>query len=93
MGKIIEEAPTKELFLNPRHPYTKGLINSMPDETKKSLTPISGQVPSIDSIPQGCAFHPRCPFVFDRCSKEIPDLYKVNGKDSHRSRCFLEIEN
>lgn len=93
MGKIIEEAPTKELFLNPRHPYTKGLINSMPDETKKSLTPISGQVPSIDSIPQGCAFHPRCPYVFDKCNKEIPDLYQVNKSIDHRSRCFLEIEN
>lgn len=93
MGKIIEEAPTKELFLNPRHPYTKGLINSMPDETKKSLTPISGQVPSIDSIPSGCAFHPRCPYVFDRCSKEIPDLYQVSNNANHKSRCFLEIEN
>lgn len=93
MGKIVEEATKNELFSNPHHPYTKGLLNSMPDETKKSLTPISGQPPSIDSIPRGCAFHPRCPYVFDRCSKELPDLYKADSNVNHKSRCFLEIEN
>lgn len=93
LGKIVEAASTKELFTNPKHPYTIGLLNSLPDESKKTLIPIKGQPPSIDSIPPGCAFHPRCNFVFDRCQKEIPELYDVKTTKEHKSRCFLEIKN
>ena len=93
LGKIVESASAKEIFKNPKHPYTIGLLNSLPDENKKTLKPIWGQPPSIDSIPSGCAFHPRCPNVMDRCKKELPDLYTVKDSNDHRSRCFLEIEN
>lgn len=93
LGKIVEHGTTQEVFTNPKHPYTIGLLNSLPDERKRSLTPISGQPPSINSIPKGCAFHPRCPFVFDKCKKEIPDLYKIKGLEGHKSRCFLEIKH
>lgn len=93
LGKIVEYGTTQEVFANPKHPYTIGLLNSLPDEKKKTLNPIYGQPPSINSIPDGCAFHPRCPFVFDKCKKEMPDLYNVKGLDGHKSRCFLEIKN
>ena len=93
LGKIVEAASTKEIFTNPKHPYTIGLLNSLPDETKKTLSPIKGQPPSIDSIPLGCTFHPRCNFVMDRCRNEIPEIYEVESSKEHRSRCFLEVEN
>ncbi len=93
LGKIIEETTTKELFTNPRHPYTKGLLNSLPDEKKKFLEPIMGQPPSINSIPSGCAFHPRCKESFDKCKHETPLLYSVQESNDHKSRCFLEIKN
>lgn len=91
LGKIVESTTTKEIFINPKHPYTIGLLNSLPDKNKKTLTPILGQPPSIDSIPNGCAFHTRCPHVFDKCRKEVPELYDVKNSVNHKSRCFLEI--
>ena len=93
LGKIVESATTKEIFSNPKHPYTIGLINSLPDETKKILSPIKGQLPTLDSIPAGCYFHPRCDFVFERCTKDNPELYDVKNFKEHKSRCFLEIED
>ncbi len=93
LGKIVEAASTKEIFTNPKHPYTIGLLNSLPDENKKTLSPIKGQPPSIDSIPPGCAFNPRCNFVMDRCKSEVPEIYEVKSSKEHKSRCFLEIEN
>ena len=88
LGKIVESANTKELLSNPKHPYTIGLINSLPDENKVTLTPIPGQPPSLNAIPKGCTFNPRCTHVMDRCKNEIPPLYDVNSE--HKSRCFLE---
>lgn len=93
LGKVVESASVKEIFSNPRHPYTIGLLNSLPDTSKKSLTPISGGPPTIDSIPSGCAFHPRCPSANERCKNEIPAFYNTkNVKEQleHKSRCFLE---
>lgn len=92
LGKIVESSTTKELLNNPRHPYTIGLLNSLPEEGKEVLTPIHGQPPGIHAIPSGCAFHTRCPHVFDKCKSEIPDLYDVKGSNAHQSRCFLEID-
>jgi len=92
LGRIVESASTKEIFSNPKHPYTIGLLNSLPDESKSSLIPISGQPPSINSIPSGCSFHTRCPKVFDRCKTEEPGLYTLKDSDKHMSRCFLECE-
>lgn len=90
LGKIVEAAKTREIFSNPKHPYTQGLLNSLPDEKKKRLDQILGQPPSISSIPPGCSFNPRCNKVMDKCKTIIPDLYNVAGDDSHLSRCFLE---
>lgn len=91
LGKIVESASTKEIFSNPKHPYTIGLLNSLPDEKKKLLSPIKGQPPSIDSIPSGCAFHPRCDLVMDKCKNSIPELYNVKQVKEHKSKCFLEV--
>ena len=90
LGKIVEAAKTKEIFSNPKHPYTQGLLNSLPDEKKKRLDQILGQPPIISSIPPGCSFNPRCNKVMDKCKIGIPDLYKVSGDGTHLSRCFLE---
>ena len=72
LGKIVEEAPTRELFTNPMHPYTKALISaalpSHPAIQREELV-ISGEVPSPLNPPAGCSFHPRCPFVMDHCSQ------------------------
>ncbi|MDN4608391.1 ABC transporter ATP-binding protein [Sporosarcina highlanderae] len=88
-GQIIEEAPTKLIFENPQHPYTQGLIQSVPDMRfkKDRLYSIPGNVPKPGSIKNGCRFAERCEFAFDRCLKENPELYKT--ADVHQTRCFL----
>lgn len=88
-GQIVEEAPVLEIFQNPQHPYTKGLIQSVPDMRykKDSLYSIPGNVPKPGSIKQGCRFAPRCEFAFDRCFTENPALYETSA--THVSRCFL----
>jgi oligopeptide/dipeptide ABC transporter ATP-binding protein len=90
LGRIVESAGTKEIFTNPKHPYTIGLLNSLPDEKKHTLNPIPGQPPTIDLIPPGCSFHPRCSQVFDKCRNSKPDLCEVKDRKLHYSRCFLE---
>ncbi len=74
-GQIIEEAPVKQIFDDPQHPYTKGLIQSVPDMRykKERLYSIPGNVPKPGSIRQGCRFAARCEFAFDRCLKENPE--------------------
>lgn len=91
-GQIIEEAPVKQIFDDPQHPYTKGLIQSVPDMRYKKdrLYSIPGSVPKPGSIRQGCRFAARCEFAFDRCSKENPELYGTS--DIHQTRCFLYDE-
>ncbi|MBE1555856.1 ABC transporter ATP-binding protein [Sporosarcina limicola] len=88
-GQIIEEAPVKKIFEDPQHPYTKGLIQSIPDMRykKERLYSIPGNVPKPGSIKQGCRFAARCEFAFDRCQKENPALYETS--DVHDTRCFL----
>lgn len=88
-GKIIEIAEVKELFANPKHPYTEGLLNSVPslDSTDKKLTPISGTVPSPLDFPKGCRFHPRCLYAMDICNKSEPALKEVFS--DHRAACWL----
>ncbi len=90
-GKIVEEAPVKELFANPLHPYTRGLLNSLPQpgthRTKKKLSPIKGMVPSLTDLPQNmCAFHPRCPHAMEKCKIATPPEKKENRR---MVRCFL----
>lgn len=88
-GQIIEEASAEELFENPQHPYTKGLLQSVPDMRYKKdrLYSISGSVPRPGTIKKGCRFAARCEFVFDRCLQEDPELYETS--DGHTARCFL----
>jgi oligopeptide/dipeptide ABC transporter ATP-binding protein len=90
LGKMVEEAPTRELFTNPLHPYTKALIAASlpahPDVQREDLV-ISGEVPSPLNPPSGCAFHPRCPFAMDRCAVETPQLREL--APGHRVSCHL----
>ncbi|EPZ48223.1 MULTISPECIES: ABC transporter ATP-binding protein [Alicyclobacillus] len=89
-GRIVEEGPVRKIFKNPQHPYTRGLLNSIPKLTgeRKRLEPIEGNVPSLRNMPDGCRFAPRCPFAMDKCVAHNPDLFEV--EDGHRSRCFLQ---
>ncbi len=86
-GEVVEKASTKELFDNPSHPYTQGLINSIPSGKKEKLKIIQGQPPQIDDEISGCRFHPRCDFRMDICDKQNPDNYCVS--DGHNAACFL----
>ncbi len=88
-GQVVEEAPVREIFKNPQHPYTKGLIQSVPDMRfkKDSLYSIPGNVPKPGTIKEGCRFAPRCEYATERCMKETPSLYQTS--DVHQARCFL----
>jgi len=87
-GKIVEQGPVRELFLRPQHPYTQALISSIPKiGSKDPLYAIPGQPPDLANLPTGCAFHPRCPRAFDRCSKEQPADIPLSG--NHRASCWL----
>ncbi|OUU23298.1 MAG: peptide ABC transporter ATP-binding protein [Planctomycetia bacterium TMED53] len=90
-GKIQEVAPVRELFRNPLHPYTQGLLRSLPrpelEEQQEELETIPGIVPSIFDWPPGCRFSTRCPFVEDRCREEVPELREVG--DGHWVRCHV----
>lgn len=86
-GAVVEYASVKELFLNPSHPYTKGLLESLPRGDKRRLKIIEGQPPQVGQIISGCRFHPRCEFVMDRCNKKYPERYFLS--DNHSVNCFL----
>ncbi|RKJ12661.1 ABC transporter ATP-binding protein, partial [Butyricicoccus sp. 1XD8-22] len=90
-GQIVEEANVHEIFKNPQHPYTLGLIKSVPDMRykKDTLYSIPGNVPKPGSIEVGCRFASRCEFAMERCANENPSLYEVNAEEGHRARCFL----
>ncbi len=92
-GQIVEEAPVREIFANPKHPYTQGLIQSVPDMRykKSELYSIPGNVPKPGSITKGCRFAPRCPHAFERCISEAPPLYEAGT--NHIARCFLLTED
>ncbi len=88
-GRIIETASAKELYANPRHPYTLGLLKSVPrlDEIRKDkLDPIEGAPPDLVNLPRGCAFYPRCRFHVDKCLEEDPPLMLV--AERHFSACW-----
>ncbi|MDQ2731322.1 MAG: ABC transporter ATP-binding protein [Armatimonadota bacterium] len=91
LGRVVEYAPTDQLFADPKHPYTQALLKSVPpvDPEKPDLPPaLEGDVPSPAKPPSGCHFHPRCPYCFDRCPAENPELYAV--PPDRLSRCFLQ---
>jgi oligopeptide/dipeptide ABC transporter ATP-binding protein len=91
-GEIVEEAEVDELFAKPHHPYTEGLIHSMPHigHDQERLNVIPGTVPSPTEWPVGCRFRERCPYSWDRCESEHPPLYQIGT--GHVSRCHLAIE-
>lgn len=76
-GQIVEKAPRKELFLSPRHPYTRGLLDSLPrlDESREKLDSIPGSIPLPKNFPKGCRFSTRCAYATERCRQEEPDFY------------------
>ena len=92
LGKIVEQASVDELFNAPKHPYTQGLLRSLPQVgDKRRLEPIRGVVPEPNAIPRGCAFGPRCPkFMPGKCDSAIPPLIQVGLQ--HSTRCFLYEE-
>jgi peptide/nickel transport system ATP-binding protein len=95
-GKKVEEASVEALFENPRHPYTRGLMASMPAvislgaQSDVRLTEIPGMVPSLTNLPVGCAFAPRCPLAIDRCRAEFPPLEEFGG--DHLAACWRAAE-
>ena len=76
LGRIVELAPTRALFAQPHHPYTRMLLDAVPDleMSGRARTPVAGEVPSPLAPPPGCAFHPRCPLANERCRREVPAL-------------------
>ena len=87
-GRIAEIGPVADVINRPTHPYTVGLMGSIPakDEDRERLTQIDGAMPRLNAIPKGCAFNPRCPKVFDRCKSERPDLLDAGAT---RAACWL----
>jgi len=93
-GRIVEEGTLDELFYEARHPYTLGLLNSLPrldSDRRQPLRTIPGTPPSVLNLPLGCALAPRCLYVQDRCREERPELTAV-GPETHRSACFRAAE-
>ncbi len=87
-GKLIEEGPVRQIFAQPQHPYSQLLMESLPNlESREMSHGVSGQPPSLLSPPPGCVFHPRCPYVMDRCRVETPKLQKTGSH--HRAACHL----
>ncbi|MFJ7935273.1 ABC transporter ATP-binding protein [Sporosarcina sp. NPDC096371] len=91
-GKKVEEAPVEEIFDNPKHPYTIGLLNSVPDidNPEFELEAIPGSLPSLDEQISGCRFHPRCKFATDKCRIESPP--ELNVSNGHTVSCWLHEE-
>jgi oligopeptide/dipeptide ABC transporter ATP-binding protein len=89
-GRIIERGTAAEIYANPRHPYTLGLLNSVPrldEPIRAKLEPIEGQPPDLTRLPPGCSFAPRCVFRKERCEREAPSLAPV-GDTAHIAACW-----
>jgi peptide/nickel transport system ATP-binding protein len=93
-GRVAEEGSVDELFTRPHHPYTWGLLGSLPrlDTDVERLVQIAGQPPSLLNPPNGCRFHPRCPYVMDVCLTKEPVLAAVPGSPTHLQACHLDVE-
>jgi len=93
VGKIVESAPTNELFHAPRHPYTSALMSAVPiadPRVRSRMTPLLGDVPSPANPPTGCHFHPRCQYAVEHCRQEMPPLVKITN--NHVVRCHRAAE-
>ena len=92
LGKAVEYGPVREVLRDPKHPYTRGLLKSIPklERGRRKLEPIAGTVPSLYEIPEGCSFHPRCPHSMPACAEREPGI--VNVGQGRGARCFLYEE-
>jgi peptide/nickel transport system ATP-binding protein len=93
VGKLVETAPTGELFYRPKHPYTAALMTAVPvadPRVRSKMIPLEGDVPSPANPPSGCYFHPRCPFVLDKCRTETPVLEEISP--NHYVSCHRALE-
>ena len=90
-GKAVEYGNTDDIYYAPNHPYTWGLLQSIPTLTgsDERLNPITGRPPSLIHVPPGCSFHPRCPYKFEPCDKEVPPLLPIDGH--HAAACHLSL--
>ena len=89
-GKIVEQGNVREIYNNPKHPYTQALIKSIPRLGNKDPLYIPGQPPNLADLPTGCAFHPRCPYATDQCINEEPPY--VSFTNGQQSKCWLSVE-
>ncbi len=89
LGRIVESAPTEEIFVRANHPYTRALLAEVPriESRKRRFTAVTGEIPSALNPPPGCHFHPRCPHAMSRCAQEAPLLREI--APNHRSACHL----
>ncbi|MFP4051934.1 MAG: ABC transporter ATP-binding protein [Thermoplasmata archaeon] len=84
LGKLVEVGDKKDVFDNPKHPYTKALLSSIPEpdpKLRKKIEPLKGNVPDPSNPPKGCDFNTRCPYVHGICKREVPDLININGRN------------
>jgi len=92
-GLIVEEALVGDLYANPQHPYTEGLLGSLPrlDQKGQDLVNIKGQPPNLYEAPTSCPFAPRCPYVYDKCRAENPPLMEIGG--GRKAACWWDLDN
>lgn len=92
-GEVIELADVETIFEDPQHPYTKGLLDSVPDvdDASKEVVAIKGSMPGLNEEISGCRFHPRCPFAMDICKQKEPPTFEVGS--NHLSKCWLQEVN
>ncbi|MFL5150459.1 MAG: ABC transporter ATP-binding protein [Microvirga sp.] len=92
-ANVVERGPVRQIFHGPQHPYTWGLLGSLPRldaDPNHRLVQIPGQPPSLLRPPSGCRFHPRCPYVMDVCRSQFPELAPVQDEPEHLQRCWLD---
>jgi peptide/nickel transport system ATP-binding protein len=93
-AKVVEQGSAQTIFKHPQHPYTWGLLGSLPrlNADVERLVQIKGQPPSLLNPPRGCRFHPRCPYVMNVCKEQEPELLPVAGHGDHLQACHLDDE-
>ncbi len=92
-GRVVEQANVDDLFASPRHPYTIGLLNSLPrydEEESEFLQAIPGQPPNMAKAPTGCAFHPRCPYAIATCTTDDPLLKAIDA--TRQTACHVDVQ-
>jgi len=91
LGRLVEVGSTEQIFQRPSHPYTRALMEAVPvadPRRRRQTTPIRGETPSAVNPPEGCAFHPRCPFASEACHQSVPVLRPAGGDEGHRAACL-----